>query len=417
MAKTNTVKHKFGVVDLVRKKPKLQFIELPKYKVDVVFEVTTTGKLKKPDPCPSTALKRLEAAGMKELERYEKVITDEAVKLDAKVGEILKKTPGAKGQTEAEKLIQGTNQSIKNAMASAEAAAQVAIQKRLKEEANKDKLLVEARAKTTLKVTMGVIKIGTAVTRLVASSGGDVLAYKTIAKQMYNLGKEIQQQRKGEEKLRKDLESAIQKYITLRGTTIMQAAKRHGLTDTSGLDIKKPLESINKMADKIIDAGLEVTKGKDAKQLRKEILDFTIKGINSYNKDADSKRQKYRENTTKARQEVDKYGAKADELMKVARAQSAPKGKVNAMGIKLGAEAMASKRYASSLAAVLEEREKFLKEMQSLMEANGLKVDDTTIYNKLKALDKKTALKETAAMVTSVSGIYKLVDEISDLAA
>ncbi|MCL6284980.1 hypothetical protein M3P21_15720 [Ruegeria sp. 2012CJ41-6] len=412
MAKTTVTKHKFGVVDLIRSKPKLQYIELPKYKVDVQFEITTSGKLKKPDPVPSTALKRLEATGMKELERYETVITEEAVKLDAKVAEILKKTPGEKGKEAAEKLIQGTNQSIKNAMASAEGAAQVAIQKQLKVEGNKDKLLKEARVKTTLKVSMGVIKIGTAVARLVGSSGADVMAYKTIVKQVYNLGKEIQQQLKSEEKLRKDLYSAIQKYITLRGTTIMQAAERQGITDTSGISVKKPMEAIKKLTGKAVAMGDEVTKGRDPKKIAQELLDFTIKGIAVYNKDADKKRQQYREHTTKTRQKVDSLGVAADKLMKAAKAQKTLKE-----GIKLGAECMTLKREATAMAAKLEERQKFLGEMQTLMEGNGMKVDDTTIVDKIKALDKKTVLKEAKTMVTSVSGIYKLVDEISDIAA
>ena len=110
------------------------------------------------------------SAGRAVLDDYEKTITQEAIKLDKKVGELMK-TPGKKSQAEAEKLIQGVNQSIKNAMASAEGAAKVAIEKKLKDEANKDKLLKEARIKTTVKVTMGVIKISGAVARLVASSG------------------------------------------------------------------------------------------------------------------------------------------------------------------------------------------------------------------------------------------------------
>jgi hypothetical protein len=403
MAKQTVTPHKFYVVDLIRSKPKLQYIEIPSYRVDVKFEVTAKG------PVPSTTLKRLEAAGMKELERYETVISQEAVKLDKKVAELMK-TPGQKSQAEAEKMIQATNQMIKNALRSAEGAAQVAIEKQIKVEANKDKLLKEARVKTTLKVTAGVIKIGTAVTRLVATSGADVMAYKTIVKQVYDLGKEVQQQLKGEEKLRKDLEGAIQKYITLRGTSIMQAAERQGITDTSGISVKKPMEAIKKLTAKALAMGDEVTKGRDAKKIAKEIADFAIKGYQVYQKDSNKKRALYREHTTKTRHKVDDLGKAADKLMKAAKSQKTLKE-----GVKLGAECMAVKREASAMAAKLEERQKFLAEMEALMEGNGLKVDDTTIMDKLKKLDKMTVLKETKTMFTSVKGVYKLVDGISDV--
>ncbi len=409
MAKTTDRTFKFSIVDLVRSKPKLEYIEIPAYKVDVEFTITTTSKFKKPAEAPDIAGKRMRAVGEKELERYEKIIKEESVKLDKKIG-VLMKTPGKKAQDEAEKLIQGTNQSIMNALNSAQGAAQVAIAKQLKVEANKDKLLTEARVKTTLKVTKSFIKIGTSVTRAVASSGADVLAYKTIAKEIYNLGKEIQQQRKGEEKLRKDLYEAILKYIKLRGTTIMQAAERQGITDTKGLSIKKPLEAISTLADKALAMGDEVAKGRDKKQIAKEIADFAIKGYSSYQKSAETKRQKYREHTTKTRQKVDSMGQKADKMWKIVKKQ-----KTLEEGVKLGAECMGLKRDASAMAAKLEERQKFLGEMEALMAGNGLKVDDTTIVDKIKKLDKMTVLKEGAAMVTSVKGVYTLVDEISDL--
>lgn len=409
MAKTTDRTFKKKIVDLVRSKPKLEYIEIPAYKIEVEFTITTTSKFKKPAEAPDIAGERVWKAGEKELLRYEKIIKEEAEKLDKKIG-VLMKTPGKKSQDEAEKLIQGVNQSIMNALNSAEGAAQAAIQKQLKTEANKDKLLTEARVKTTLKVTKSFIKIGTSVTRAVASSGADVLAYKTIAKEIYNLGKEIQQQRKGEEKLRKDLYEAILKYIKLRGTTIMQAAERQGITDTSGMSVKKPLEAISKLADKALAMGDEVAKGRDKKQIAKEIADFAIKGYSSYQKSAETKRQKYREHTTKTRQKVDSMGQKADKMWKLVKKQ-----KTLEEGVKLGAECMGLKRDASAMAVKLEERQKFLGEMEVLMAGNGLKVDDTTIVDKIKKLDKMTVLKEGAAMVTSVKGVYTLVDEISDL--
>ncbi|UWQ56390.1 hypothetical protein [Leisingera caerulea] len=411
MAKTTTVKHKFYVVDLVRSKPKLNYIEIPKYRVDVELEVTTKGTLKKPDPAPSTKLKRLEEAGMAELERYEKVITEEAVKLDAKVGKLME-TPGAAAQKEAEKMIQATNASIKNAMDSAEGAAQKAIEARLKKEAQGDKLLKEARVKTTLKVGLGTIKIAGSVAKLVATSGADVTSYKTIVVEVVKLGMEINQQLKNEAKLRKDLYTGIQAYITLRGTVLMQAAERQGITDTSGISVKKPIEAVKKLTAKALAMGDEVTKGKDAKSIAKNLLDATVKGISAKVNDAEKARKAYREHTTKTRNKTDSLGVSADKLMKKVRASKTLKE-----GVKLGAECMTLKRAASELAAKLKDREAFLEEMQALMEGNGMKIDDQTTIQKLKELDKMSIASEATTLMGAIKTVKTLVDNVSKAVA
>ncbi|UWQ65154.1 hypothetical protein K3723_20575 (plasmid) [Leisingera caerulea] len=411
MAKTTTVKHKFYVVDLVRSKPKLNYIEIPKYRVDVELEVTTKGTLKKPDPAPSTKLKRLEEAGMAELERYEKVITEEAVKLDAKVGKLME-TPGAAAQKEAEKMIQATNASIKNAMDSAEGAAQKAIEARLKKEAQGDKLLKEARVKTTLKVGLGTIKIAGSVAKLVATSGADVTSYKTIVVEVVKLGMEINQQLKNEAKLRKDLYTGIQAYITLRGTVLMQAAERQGITDTSGISVKKPIEAIKKLTAKALAMGDEVTKGKDAKSIAKNLLDATVKGISAKVNDAEKARKAYREHTTKTRNKTDSLGVSADKLMKKVRASKTLKE-----GVKLGAECMTLKRAASELAAKLKDREAYLEEMQALMEGNGMKIDDQTTIQKLKELDKMSIASEATTLMGAIKTVKTLVDNVSKAVA
>ena len=48
MAKKTTTTHRFYVVDLVRTQPRRQFIEIPKTRVDVTIEVTTTALLRNP---------------------------------------------------------------------------------------------------------------------------------------------------------------------------------------------------------------------------------------------------------------------------------------------------------------------------------------------------------------------------------
>jgi len=52
MAKKTTTTHNFYVVDLVRSKPRTQYIEIPKTRVDVMIEVTTTVRLRKPKEAP-----------------------------------------------------------------------------------------------------------------------------------------------------------------------------------------------------------------------------------------------------------------------------------------------------------------------------------------------------------------------------
>ncbi|NRB16315.1 MAG: hypothetical protein HRU33_01735 [Rhodobacteraceae bacterium] len=408
MAKTTVTKHKFYVVDLIRNKPKTTYLEIPKYRVDVEIEVTTKATFKKPAEVPSTKMKRLEEAGRAELERYETIIAQEAATLDAKVAKLME-TPGEKAKADAEKMIQASNAMIKNALASAEGAAQKAIETRLKKEAKGDDLLTEARVKTTLKVTVGVIKIAGSVAKLVATSGAEVTSYKTILVQVVKLGIEINQQLKNEAKLRKDLYSGIQAYIVLRGTVLMQAAERQGITDTKGISLKHPMDAVKKLTAKALAMGEEVTKGRDARSIAKELLSATVKGIKAKVNDAESARKAYREHTTKTRQKTDDLGGAADKLMKKARASKTLKD-----GIKMGAECMTLKRAASELAAKLQDREKFLEEMQALMEGNGMKVDDTTIIEKLRALDKKSIATEAGTVLGTIKTIKSMVDNVAD---
>lgn len=401
MAKTKVTTHKFYVVDLIRKKPNLKYLVIPTYRVDVQIDVTTKGLLSASE-VPSAAMKRLEDAARGALDTYEQVIASEAAKLDTKVEKLITEG-GEKGVAAAEKLIQGANQSIKNALASAEGAAQQAIEARLKKEAQGDSNLKEARARTALKWTAGAISLATSVARLVGTMGADVAAYISIAKTLATLGADLVQQIKNEEKLRKDLIDGIQAFITLRGTTLMQAAKRQ-MVDTSGIDINHPLDAIKTIAGKVSAAGKEITKGRDAKTIAKDVADFVIKGIKAKQGDAETARKHYREHTTKTRHKTDSISADADKLMKAMRAAKTVKD-----GVKIGAECMALKRSVSAMALKLTEREKFLDEMQALMAGNGLTIDDKTTIQKLKELDKATIVAEAKEMITLANGIKGLV--------
>ncbi|HEX5371603.1 MAG TPA: hypothetical protein VFW84_02605 [Aquabacterium sp.] len=402
MAKTKVTSHKFYVVDLIRKKPTLKYLEIPTYRVDVQIDVTTKGILSASE-VPSAAMKRLEDAARGALDTYESVIASEAAKLDAKVEKLIQ-DGGEKGLDAAEKLIQGANQSIKNALASAEGAAQQAIEARLKKEAQGDSNLKEARARTALKWTSGAISLSTSVARLVGTMGADVAAYISIAKTLATLGADLVQQVKNEEKLRKDLMDGIQAFITLRGTTLMQAAKRQ-MVDTSGIDVSHPLDAIKAITGKVMAAGKEVTKGRDAKTIAKDMVDFVIKGIKAKQGDAETARKHYREHTTKTRHKTDSMSTDADKLMKAMKSATNLKD-----GVKIGAQCMALKRSVSAMALKLTEREKFLDEMQLLMAGNGLTIDDRTTLQKIKELDKATIvaeIKEVATLANAVKGLVE----------
>lgn len=410
MAKTNTEQHKFYVVDLVRKKPKAQFLEIPKYRVDVTIEVTTKGTFKAP-PIPESLFKRLETAARDELEAYEKIIASEAERLDKKIADLMAQ-PTPANLKAAESLTQGVNQSIKNALASAEGAAQKAVEARLKKEAQGDKNLKEARVRTGVKWTLGVISVAGNVAKLVATAGADVTSYVAIAKTLYDLGSDLAQQLKTEEKLRKDLNAAIQSFITLRGTAIQQAAARQNITDLSGIDVKKPKEALAGILNKIKTAGEEVTKGKDKKAMARDVLDFAVKKIKSGLKDAEEARKKYREHTTKTRHRTDAISVQAGKLQAAMKSARTLKE-----GVRVGAECMAVKRTVSEMAAKLDTREKYLDEMQDLMKANGLEIDDRTTIQKIQALDKTTILTNAKDLGSALKTIKGTLDEIAKVAA
>ncbi|MEM9197414.1 MAG: hypothetical protein AAGD12_06125 [Pseudomonadota bacterium] len=408
MAKSKTTIRKFYIVDLIRNKG-LKHIEIPKTRVDITIEVTTKG-IFSASSAPSAAMDRLEKAARDTLNTYEKTITEEAAKLDAKV-DFLLTMPTDENVKAAEKMIQATNVSIKNALQSAEGAAMKAVDERLKKEIQGDKNLKEARVRTGVKWTLGVIKIGTSVGRLVGTMGADITAYVTIGKELVTLGLDLRQQLKNEEKLRKDLQKGIQDYITLRGTLIMQAAERQ-LTDTSGIDIKKPIEAIKTIAGKLKTAGTEVTKNKDPKTVATAVMDFVVKGIKSQISDAEASRKAYREHTTKTRHKTDKVSAKADALQDAMK-----KAKNLKDGVKIGAQCMAVKRSVKALADKLEEREAFLDEMQQLMAGNGLTIDDRTTLQKIRELDKMTVASSAGEVISAISTVSSALKEVAKLAA
>lgn len=410
MAKTKTSVYKFYVVDLVRDKPATTYITIPKCRVDVDIEVTTKGVFSASD-VPESAFKRLEKAAREELERYEEIIAGEAERIDKKIAALMAK-PDADSQKEASALIQGMNASIRKALDSAEGAAQKAVAARLAKEAQGDKNLKEARVRTGLKWTMGAVSLTTNIAKLVVTSGADVSSYVSIAKTLYDLGSDLAQHLKNDEALRKDLVKAVQAYIKFRESSIVQAASRQNFTDLSGIDLKKPKEAVTKIYNKILAAGKEITKGKDAKALAASFVDLAVKGIKSSMSDAQTARKHYREHTTKTRHKIDAISAKAGELQKAMRS-----AKMLSDGVKIGAECMKVKADATAMAKTLEDREAFLDDIQALMSGNGLEIDDRTTLQKLAALDKSTIFAEGKGLVSNIKSVAGMVKEVAKAAA
>lgn len=276
MAKTKVTTRKFYVVDLVRYKPKAKFLKIDPTRVDLQIDVTTKGILSASE-VPSSAMDRLEKAARDALESYEKVIGSEVERLETKI-QALVDSGDPKQMEAAEKLTQGVNASIRNALALAEGAALKAVEEQLKKEIQGDKTLKEAQFKLAFKIVIGAVSVTPRIAALVASSGADLHAYYSIAKTVCEVGKEIYDYNKGEVKLRKELDEGIQAFISLRGTTPMQAAKRQ-MVDISGLTITKPVEAMKEIVARVTKAGEEALKGRGPKDVLVEVMDFTVKAI------------------------------------------------------------------------------------------------------------------------------------------
>jgi hypothetical protein len=406
MAKTTSASRTFKIVDLIRERRSFEFIEVPKFPVEVVIEVTTSGTLTTPKPAPSAVFDRLEGVARAKLEEYETTITEELVKIEAKIRRLMEQ-PGADALKEAQQMVQTTTAVVKKALDSAEPAAEKAIEDRLKKEAQGDKLLTEARVKTAVKVGGGVISLAANVAKLVATSGADVTAYLSIAKTLVSLGMELNQQLKGEEKLCKDLKAGVEAFLDGRTSVIMQAMQRQQLTDTGSIP-KNPKKAIEFITKGVMAAGAEVTKGRDAGSVAKEVLDFVLKGIKGKLNDAESARVAYRNHTAKMRQKVDAVSSKADEL---ATAMKAAKNLRD--GVKIGAECMKLKATVRRLADGLQTAENFLEEMQQIMEGGGLDCDDSTVIQKLQKLSVSTILTEGGSLISNIKDVYGLVNNVA----
>jgi len=406
MAKTKVVTRKVDIVDLIRDRKLFPLLDVGPMRVVVDIEVTTTGLIMEPKPAPSAKLDRLEKAAREALDNYEKTITQECEKFSKKISELMEE-----GKVkEANEMAATVNTLVKNALHSAEGAALKAVEDTKKKEFQGDKLLTEARVKTAVKVTFGGVKLATSAVRLAGSHGADLHAYYVIATTLKELGEELNQQLKKEPKLREDLTKAVEAYLKLRDTKVMEAAKANGLTDTSKLPGFP--EVIKFVAESIVKTGKQITKGKDAGAIAKDVLDFTKKAVVAQHQDIEKCRQMYRNQTTIMRQKVDKVSFKADEL-----AAGMKKATTLKQGIAIGAKCMEVKGKVRLLAVDLDKAAGFLATMELVMKEDlGLTVSDKTVMEKLKDIDVATIFTTGSGLYDSIKSVYELAGAIKDAA-
>ncbi|SFO84708.1 hypothetical protein SAMN04488056_11421 [Cohaesibacter marisflavi] len=351
-----TTKHKFYIVDLVRNKPKSEFIEVPAFRVDIEFEVTTKGKT----PAPESLLKRLEEDAREVLEGKEAKIKKLAFDAAEEIDGLMKVRPVTQDTARKVQIITAiTNKAIRALMASAEAEAKKVAQDRLKKEARNDSNLTEARVKTVVKWGKSLLKISTSVGRLVATSGADVSAYIAIAKALKVLYADFKEQMRDEEKLRKVLDSALTDFAKHKG---------------------------------------ELTKKKQ--EADKKLASFASK--------AEKARKDYRNNVTKTRHSTDNLSKAAGKIQAKMKAAATIKE-----GVKIGAECMKLKGQVRVLATRLDKQETFLDYIEDALKDLGAKVDDKTLLERIKALDRKTIQTEAKNVKGILKSITSAVEEFA----
>jgi len=111
MAKETTTTRTVKIVDVVRTRPPKQYLAIGKTPVTCNISITTSGRLRKPAPAPSTAMDRLEKAARQTIDTYETIITEEIFKLADKIKEFVKKND-VESLQQAEAMKEATRKSV-----------------------------------------------------------------------------------------------------------------------------------------------------------------------------------------------------------------------------------------------------------------------------------------------------------------
>lgn len=177
--------------DLCPKKPDPHLLDVGQ------TSVTVTVTLETKKPAPSSKFDRCTKAAEDVLNQYQKTISDEVVKLEAKIRDAkAKRNFSAMAQ-----MATDTTTSVQGACRALQAAVDNAVRKRLKDEAQGDQNLLEARIIAGVKVTFKAITIAKDATEVALTGGTDVHALYSLVKDIVGLGTIIYDLCKGEAKL------------------------------------------------------------------------------------------------------------------------------------------------------------------------------------------------------------------------
>ena len=387
-----STKKAFYIVDLIRKRQEFATLDIPPIRIDIVIEVEAE--------VPTAKMERLEKAAYAKLEEFERIITEDCRKFDKNVSELLKQ----RKFNEAQKAANDANTTVRNALQHAEAAAMKAVEEAKKNEAQGDKLLLEARVKTVIKFTFGAVKIATSAVRIGGSHGADAHAWASLLKDLVLLGMDIHQLLKDEPKLRADLQAGIHAYLKFRNLALVEAAEKKGY---KGLKSPGFPKAIFFAAQAVVGKGKEA----NAKNMTVELTKYVKVKIQVKINDVEQAREMYRNETFRLREKVDKVSEKNDKLFAAMK-----DAKDLTEGVKIGALCMQLKRKVTRLTEDLTKAQTFLKESDSIMQNSGLEIDDETILQKVKKLDIDTIFREGSDLADNISAINDLASALAAVA-
>lgn len=396
---TLTTKRKFTIVDLVRYKPMRPDLVVPATRIDMEIEVETKGLIKA-SPVPTAAMERLENAARAALDKYEKTITEVIKPFD----ETLTKYLIVEDLPEVQKMlakVPDLNMSVKNALATAKAAAEEAVKERLAVEAKADTNLKESKFKLAYHAVVGIITVSGNIAKLVGSGGLDLKSYVNIGKTLVTNSMDLYNFFKGEEKKREDLEKATKAYLELRTNGLQLEIEKVGVAK-DGFEFTSPIKSFKKLFEAVKGAGENLLKGRTALQVVEEVKNNLVAQVKAKLNDMEKSRVNYRDHVTKTRHKVDACSKEADKLMQLMKTATTLK-----IGVAFGAQYMQQKQRVTVLALKLDDREKVLQEFEGLMKDFGLTVDDTPFIEKLKRLD-------PASLKDVMEGVKMFADEVKE---
>jgi len=350
--------------DLCPRKPDRKILDIGN--TIVTIEVTVTSE----KPIVSTKLDRCVKAGQSELNRYQKIIQDDVLKLADKI-------KATKDKMKMQQMAADTTTSVQGACRAVQSAVQVAVKKQLTVEAQGDRNLTESRVVAVVSGAFGVIKVAKDATSLAVTAGADVSAWLSLVKDCAGLAGLVHDACKGEQVLKKDLLNAIGAMTTDKQRQVIEHQRAAKSTSAK-------VESLFK----------------DLYRKYKPKADA-----------AEAARKKYRNHVTKVRQNVDSLYGKVESLEnKLKQAKDLKEG------VTIGSKMMIMKREGKELKTKFEKAEQFSNDMAFLLTEAGVKVDDRTIAQKLQALDGLGDLSKSASEIKSaVEDVKKIIENIGQL--